>query len=77
MLYLCGLVFGSCGLHLPLQDRRRMFAFVHALERPDGIRGPVATLGFKQSAVAGSGTRVTNFGLEGFFVGAKLSTNWI
>src|ERR1700728_125452 len=40
MLYLCRLVFGSCGLHLLLQDRRRMFALVHAFERPKPVAEP-------------------------------------
>lgn len=40
--------------------------YIHAIERPDGNNPPTSNYI----------TKVSNFGVEGFFISAKLSTNW-
>jgi len=68
---------GSCGSSLTLDAGWQAESYIHAIERPSEAFGE--DVGTKQSTgISGlTGTKVSNFGNQGLFLGLKFSTDWM
>lgn len=66
-----GAVMDNCAL--TIEAGWQADSYIHAIERPVGFNNPDVNT----ASTSNLATKVSNLGLEGFFIGARLSTAWL